>query len=67
MDSRNPANRATITKMSPELVARYERVKSGGVVGWSSQRDPWGWVTQQPGQPWERSAFGGHPSAWPPR
>ena len=69
MDSRNPDNRATITKMSPDAVARYRQMKDGytGVKGWATASDPWGWVTQQPGAAWERSAIGGHPSAWPPR
>ena len=49
--------------MSGEAQARYQRIKTP--VGWSSTRDPWGWVTHQPGA-WERSADGGRPAMWPP-
>lgn len=66
-ESRNPQNRASITKMSSDAVGRYKRMKDGsGVVGWSSARDPWGWATQQPGAAWERSENGSHPDLWPP-
>jgi hypothetical protein len=63
--SRNPDNKATITKMSPAVQSRYDRIKGHGVVGWAHDQDPWSWTDAKADDPWPGSHLA-HQGAWPP-
>ena len=66
--SRNPDNQASITPMSPESLARYERIRreqDGSFTGgFSTKADPWSWTTARADDPWYTQ--GAPRGIWPP-